>query len=84
MAISTATAVLALGHPNLDTVYIVQLVDEDETRGTAVTYRFWPFVSRYVPTSFGGLVRRQFVNRPGSVVPIPRYLLCVLRTGCRG
>ena len=40
MVLSTATAVWGLGHPNPDTVYILELVDQDETRGTAVTFCF--------------------------------------------
>lgn len=37
-------------------VFIVKLVDEAETRSTAVTCRIWPLVSLHVPTGFGVLV----------------------------
>ena len=40
MVLSTVTAVWGLGHLNPDTVYISELVDQDETRGTAVIFCF--------------------------------------------
>ena len=51
--LSTVTAAWGWGHPNPDMVYILELVGQDETRGTAVTFSFWPFVSPQVTTSFG-------------------------------
>ena len=75
MVLYTVTAVWVLGHPNLDTVYILELVDQDKTRGTAVAVSFWPLVSLYIPTSFGVLVRRQFVK-------CPVLLCCFLRISC--
>jgi len=77
MVLSTVTAVWGLGHPNPDTVYILELVDQDETRGTAVTFCFWPLVSLHT-------LSRQFVNCPRVAVLFPRYLLCFLRKECRG
>ena len=42
-------------------VYILELtsIGQDETRGSAGTPFFWPFISLHVPTSFGEPVRRQ-------------------------
>ena len=40
MVLSAVTAVWGLGHPNPDSVYMLELVDQDETRGTAVPFCF--------------------------------------------
>ena len=40
MVLSTVTAVGGMGHPNPDMVYVLELVGQDETRGTAVTICF--------------------------------------------
>ena len=70
MVLSTVTAVWGLGHPNPVMICILELVDQDETRGIAVvTFCLWPLVSLH--TSLGVLSRRQFVN---CVVLLPCFL----------
>ena len=53
---STETAVRGLVHANPDIVYTLELLIQDVTRGTVVTFHFRPLVSLRISYALGVLV----------------------------